>query len=82
MTKRPAKTDYDKLFEKAKKCAENYCRICGRDLYGSESDVYVTETKRKSICLFHQACIIKEARSFVKGTKILRFTEVQHAAQG
>ena len=73
-----SKTDYDKIYEKAHKAGESYCRVCGRDLFLSDPGVCYTTTHRKSICLFHLECALKEAR---RGTHTLKFTEVQYAIQ-
>lgn len=70
---RETKTELQKTIEKADKQGEAYCRLCGRDIYGYESALFAM-TKRKSICLFHKECIVKEARA-TKGRKTLHFTE-------
>ena len=76
---RPIKTDFDKAWDKAHKCSEDYCRICGRDIFPGESDIIIIETKRKTMCLIHTGCMLKEiARGQDKKTRRLVFTEVQY----
>lgn len=70
---REPKTDFHKIIKKAALQAENYCRICGKDIYPDDTALFAT-TKRKSICLFHIDCVVKEARA-TKHKKTLHFTE-------
>lgn len=70
-----AKTDFQKTFEKAKTLGFDYCRICGRDLWGSETDTFYAITTRKTVALFHRDCVIREAQKVQKRCT-LKFTEV------
>lgn len=77
-----AKSEYEKTWDKAHKCSEDYCRLCGRDVYTWDSNIICIETKRKTICLIHTECMLKEiARGAERKTRRLVFTEVRTHAE-